>query len=116
MNTEEQKDTHPTGGYEKRDVSVGKILVISMVGLVFIVLAIIVMMDYFVTTRESLINEMVLSPESATIRELRAREAEELGSYKLLDSASGRYRIPIDRAIELTSDEAYRARQTTGGK
>ena len=106
--------TLPTGpsGYEKQDVSVSKVVLWGVMSILVVIVVIIWGLDYFTAVKEEIVQEQVLSPQSVALRELRAREAEELGSYKLLDSAAGVYRIPIDRAMELMADEAYRERQT----
>lgn len=98
-------------GYEKRDVSTTRLIVFGILGIIVVVIVIIFIMEVFTATSERLVEEMVLKPQSAAIRELRARETEELNSYKLLDAENSIYRIPVDRAIELMADEAYREKQ-----
>lgn len=95
-------------GYEKRDVSPIRIIIFGVIGMIIVVVAVTIVVEVFITTSEKLVEEMVLEPQSTAIRDLRARETEELNTYKLLDSNEGIYRIPIDRAIELMADEAYR--------
>jgi hypothetical protein len=55
--------------------------------------------------------DYVLKPESAPLRDLRAREMETLTTYKVLDPVKSVYRIPISRAMELMADEAYQEQQ-----
>lgn len=97
-------------GYEKRDVNLLKVFIYGLLGIVVVVVLVIFMLDYFTATREELVYESVLKPESTSLRELRAREDEELNSYELIDEEQGRYRIPITRAMELLAEEAYRAK------
>ena len=97
-------------GYEEQDVNPNKLILYGVISVIVVVVVVVFVIDYFSATKEEMISEMVLEPESVALRELRAREAEELGSYKLLDPAEGRYRIPIERAMELVADEAYRTR------
>ncbi len=101
-------------GYEKKDVNAGRILM--FVGLTAAILVVIIWLlsDYFTATTEEQIYEAQLKPESAALRELRAREEETLGSYKLLDSTKGTYQIPIDRAMKVMAEEAFRATEKTG--
>jgi hypothetical protein len=101
----EHHDTQ--AGYEKRDVNVTKIALLSLLTIVFLVIVVVFVVDYFNVVTEEITEEVVLSPLSVELRELRAREAEELGSYKVLDAEAGRYRIPIDLAMKLMADEAY---------
>ena len=102
----ERHDTESTG-YEKRDVNVTKIALFSLLTIVLLIIVVVFVVDYFNVVTEEITEEVVLSPQSVELRELRTREAEELGSYRLLDADSGRYRIPIDRAMQLLAEEAY---------
>jgi hypothetical protein len=104
------QQTGPSG-YEKQDVSVNKVILWGVMSILVVVVVIIWGLDYFTAVKEEIVRNQVLSPQSVALRELRAREAEELGSYKLLDSANGVYRVPIDRAMQLMADEAYQERQ-----
>ena len=99
-------------GYEKSDVSVGKVLLYGIIGTLVVVVVVIFVMDFYISTQEELVYEAVLSPESASLRELRAREIEVLNTYELLDSAAGTYRIPIDRAMTLIAAEDARERDS----
>jgi hypothetical protein len=103
---------HTDGGYEKRDVNVLKVALFGIAGVIMLVVLIVLMLDFFTSSREKLVYESVLKPESITLRELRARETQELESYGVIDAAKGIYRIPIKRAMELMADEAYQARLT----
>lgn len=106
-------DTHtskPEDGYEKSDINTAKVMIYGLFGVIFLVAVLIFTWDYFAAVKEKVIQEMVLKPQSVPLRELRARENEELTGYKLLDASKGVYRIPIERAMELMADEAYRAR------
>jgi len=100
---------HGDAGYEKKDISANKVIFVGVMGILFLVVIIIALMDYFTVTKEEQIYESVLRPESTVLRELRAREMEVLNSYKLLDAQKGVYQIPISRAIELMADSAYQA-------
>jgi hypothetical protein len=96
-----------SSGYETRDVNVTKIALYSLLTIVFLVVIVVFVVDYFNVVTEEVTEEVVLSPQSVELRELHTREAEELGSYKLLDADSGRYRIPIEHALQLVAEEAY---------
>ena len=99
-----------SSGYETRDVNVTKIALYSLLTIAFLLVVVVFVVDYFNVVTEEVIEEVVLSPQSVELRELRTREAEELGSYKLLDADSGRYRIPIERALQLVAEDAFAAR------
>lgn len=98
-------------GYEKRDVSAVKLLVLGSLGLILVTVILVFLYEYFTAASGRMVDEMVLKPQSVALRELRAREIEELNSYKLLDAEKGIYRIPVNRAMELMADEAYRLRR-----
>ena len=107
--TENNSHKDPQDGYEKRDVNVLKVFGYFTAGTIIIVVLLIFLIDFFTATKEEMIYEAVLRPESAALRELHAREIEELGSYGVVDATDGVYRIPIERAIKLLADEAYRS-------
>lgn len=95
------------GGYEKRDVSIKWSLIVTAAIVVGVVLSIAFVDEIFVATKEDMIKQYQLVPENTMLRELRAKEAEVLSGYKLLDPQKGIYRIPIERAMQLMADEAY---------
>lgn len=97
----------PDTGYERRDVSSVRVILYGVLGIVAVVIVVVFIVDYFTAVKNEIISEMVLKPESATLRELRAREAGELTGYGVIDEPQGVYRIPIERAMELMADEAY---------
>jgi len=66
--------------------------------------------EVFVFSKEQAVYELVLSPESKALRELRAREDQVLNSYKILDENNEIYQIPIDQAILTISNESYQKR------
>jgi hypothetical protein len=98
-------------GYEKRDVSLVWVIAIAT-GIVLAIVVIVALLNtYFLVSKEEMVYEQTLRPESVALRELRAREDEVLNSYSVIDADSGVYRIPIRRAMQLAADEAYRERQ-----
>ena len=101
-------------GYETRDVNLRKIATLAALMTLALILSVIFVWQYFVGERDAMYQDVVLSQPSAELRELRAREAEELDTYKLLDSAKGQYRIPIDRAMERLAAEAYHSQLEKG--
>lgn len=110
--TDEPSDTNKPGtGYETSDINVRKIVLVAVAVIVIVIISLIALNEYFVSLKEEYVYDMVLKPESVTLRDLRATEDEVLNSYKLLDSTAGVYRIPIDRAMELMAEEAYRQSQ-----
>jgi hypothetical protein len=100
------KEVKPNPGYEDRDVNVKKILLWGIGGVVLIVIILAVLPEYFLFVKEDYYFKAVEEPRSKELLELRKRETEELNSYKLLDKEKGIYQIPIERAMELTIEEA----------
>lgn len=106
---------HPKGFSEDR-VSVAWITTIALLTIVVIATFAIVINEMFIVSKEQLLYEQDLSKESTALRDLRARETEELNSYRILDADSARYQIPIERAMQLLADSAYQARMKRGQK
>ena len=107
-NNVHSENTPESTGYETRDVNLVKVFVYGISGIIVLVALVIFALDYFTAAREEAVYEAVLSPESVALRELRAREVEELNSYEILDAQKGVYRIPIERAMTVMAEEAYR--------
>lgn len=103
-------DTNKSG-YDTSDINVKKVILIAVAVVLVVIVAIVALNEYFVSLKEEYVYDMVLRPESVTLRDLRAAEDEILNSYKLVDSTAGIYRIPIDRAMELMAEEAFQASQ-----
>lgn len=94
-------------GYEKSDVNVGRIVGWALVIIVVLVVILVLMNEFFIYSKDKLIYETRLKPESKQLRDLRAREDQILNSYKVLDAEAGLYQIPVERAMKVMADEAY---------
>jgi hypothetical protein len=99
---------HTKPGYEKRETSALKIGVFIILSLTVLLIIVVIANQMFVLSKESLYYETVLSPESKALREQKSREDKLLDSYESIDSENGIYRIPIDRAMKLMTEEAYK--------
>ena len=108
MHDASEHKNESSSGYEKKDVNIRNLVILTGILVVVIVVISVFLVDYFAGVKEEFVYEAQLKPQSVELRELRAREAEELGSYAIIDSTVGTYRIPIDRAIELMADEAFK--------
>ena len=93
-------------GYEKEDVNIPYIVLFAIVCLSSIILGVIGVDNYFIHTKETLLQEMNRS-EPIALKELRAKEIETLTTYKILDEKNEIYRIPIKRAMKLVSEESF---------
>ncbi len=96
-----------TSGYETSDVSSRKLFIATVVVIVFMVAIVLGLNSFFIASKEKQVKDVVLKPESAELRELRAREMEALNSYKILDERKGIVQIPIERAMKLLAEEAF---------
>jgi len=102
------KNTHSSGGYEKRDVSVRNLVLITIVCVIVVVVSMIWVKSFFTQVTEETVYQMVLKPGSLTLQELRAREDEALNKYRIIDLGKGVYQIPIDSAMAILAREASR--------
>ncbi|MEE9117461.1 MAG: hypothetical protein V3U02_02545 [Calditrichia bacterium] len=100
------KDDKNNAGYEKRDINIFMVIGLSVLSVVLLIVILVFLIDYFVESKEQMIYEAQLQPESADLNSLLVAEEEELTSYKILDIDRGIYRIPVDRAMELLVKEA----------
>jgi hypothetical protein len=105
MSAEKSHPSNPKG-YEKQDASVRSLVGVIVVSVIVLIIAIVLLYDYFIAVREEVVLENVLQPESPDLRKLHADESEVLSSYQLLDSAKGTYQVPIDSAMALLAREA----------
>ena len=92
-------------GYEKRDINVAMVIGLSVFLVAILVIILVFLMDYFVETKEEMVYEIQLKPESVDLKTLEAEDKKILNSYKVLDAGQGVYRIPIERAMELLAKE-----------
>jgi len=104
MNSTEQNNN----GYERKDVNVMKVAGWGVGGAIIVVIIVVFLFQLFSVLKDQAYEDVVLKPRSADLRELRAREIEVLNSYNLLDDKEGVYRIPVERAIDIMAEEAYR--------
>lgn len=79
-----------------------------------IVLTLIVGNNYFEKVRFEKTSKALAAP-NPLLGELRMNETTTLGSYAWTDQANGVVRIPIDRAMELVSQEDLRRREAESG-
>ncbi len=102
--------------YERRDANPRKIIIATVSLLAVVVVMIIFLAELFTMTVEKQVTEAVLKPPSAQLRDIRVKEQEILNNYKVIDAAKGVYQIPIERAMQLVAEEAYRSSQSKDSK
>jgi hypothetical protein len=99
--------SHSENSYEKSDVNPRNLFIASAIVVFVIIVSIVVLNEIFLTSKEKMIYDKVLSVESAELRDIRAKEAEILNNYKLLNPQLGKYQVPIEKAMELLAEEAF---------
>ena len=92
--------------YEKKDVNLVSVFGLSAIFIIVLVVILVFLIDYFVKSKEEIVYETQLKPESIELKDLFAAEKEKLSGYKILDQDKGIYQIPIDQAMELLAREA----------
>jgi hypothetical protein len=92
--------------YEKEDVSIGPVVGITVIVIVIFVILLVFLSDFFIGSKEEMVYETQLKPESVSLKELLAEENEILTSYKLLDPDKGIYRIPVEEAMKILTEES----------
>jgi hypothetical protein len=101
----------PNPGYETQDLNVRLIVTVSFIALFLMIVALYVINEIFVISKEKRLEHVVLTPTSTKLRELRSQEDEALTSYKIIDSDKGIYQIPIEQAMKILANQAYQKRQ-----
>lgn len=92
--------------YEKKDVNLLSVFGLSAIVIIIFIVILVFLINYFVQSKEEIVYEKQLKPESVELKDLITAEKEKLSTYKILDPAKGIYQIPIERAMELLAGEA----------
>ncbi len=95
-------------GYEKSDVEVSKLFPLTATILIFLVIAIFLINDFLIRSKEKRYYESVLKPKSEELLQLRQHEENILTTYGRDENNPGVYRIPIERAMQLMVEESSR--------
>ena len=97
---------HEKTGYEKKDINLLKVSVVTTVTTLAILASLVFLDQYFILYTENLVYERKLAPESEQLRALQTSEAEVLNNYKVIDAEKNVYQIPINRAMALMVNES----------
>lgn len=97
-------------GYEKSEPRMGLVAAVFGAVVVALILVVLAVQAIYDRVLEQQIYVKVLAPVSEDLKDLRAREDEQLHSYRYIDRASGAVRIPIERAMELLEKESAEGR------
>ncbi len=97
-------DEHPNPNPQD-DPAASPVLLTGVLGS-FIVVAIVIGVAALVfDTQQQLTRQRVYDAPAEQVESLRAQQAAQLSSYRLIDREKGVWGIPIDRAMELTVRE-----------
>ncbi len=94
-----------SGGFDRSEPNVRAIALFGVATVVLLVVAVLGLQFYFDRTLEQEVYVQVLAPKSQTLQTLRAREDEELHTYRYLDRAKGTVRLPVERSMVLLAAE-----------
>lgn len=103
-------------GYEKKDIGLRMIFITIGVSILLLLIFFVWSWDYFKATKDKIVYESVLKPESPILQEVRQREEKQLHSYGVLDAEQGRYHIPIEQAMERLLEQQTRSKATKANK
>jgi hypothetical protein len=107
MSEEEIRSIEPNNpGFDTAEVNARGVAVFIVVMVVMLVVVIVGVQFYFNSIHEREYFEKVMAPVSDDLRELRAREDGQLGSYGYVNKDAGVVRLPVRRAMELLAKEA----------
>lgn len=92
-------------GYDRGEPKSAAIAVVAVVCVVVLLLVILGAQAFYEHIHEQEVYEKVLAPVGEDLSALRAREDQQLHSYKYIDKSKGHVQLPIDRAMELLAKE-----------
>ncbi len=94
-----------SAGFDRSEPNVRLITAFGAISVALLVAVVLGLQFYFDRVLEQQVYVQVLAPQSPVLAALRAREDEELHSYRYLDREKGIVRLPIERAMELLAAE-----------
>lgn len=103
--------THSGDGYDRHDPNVRFLALFGSALIVVLVLVVLGIQYYHDRVKEQQIFIKVLQPESQALKDLRAREDQELHTYQYINRERGQVRLPIEQAMKLLAAE-YAAGKT----
>ena len=108
---ETEQDHNPTteaGGYDRQEANAKVISLFGGVTIAVVIAAVFGVQYYYDISHERQVYVKVLEPVSSEIKDLRAREDQQLHSYEYINREQGTVRLPIERAMELVAAD-YRS-------
>jgi hypothetical protein len=106
MSDEHIRHADSREGYDHSEPRAGAIAAFAIGSVILLIITIGALEVYFNHIWEEAVYEKVLAPPSEQLKELHFREDWFLTHYSYADKKNGVVRIPLDRAMELFSQEA----------
>ena len=95
----------PNEGYDRHEINARFIAPLGF-GIIVVLVAVVFAIQYYYDVMyEEEVYVRVLEPVPSDLQNLRAREDEQLHSYRYIDRERGKVRLPIERAMELLAAE-----------
>ncbi len=92
-------------GFNRAETNNGVVVGFTVGTVLFLVISIMFLQYYYDRNYEQQVYVKVLEPVAPELLDLRARENEQLGSYKYINREQGTVNLPIRRAMELLTAE-----------
>ena len=111
MSEQDKKASRNAGDHAGKKTGFGLVksfLLVTAASLILMVLLLFVI-NLFWKSRPEESADAAASP-AAVLQKLRESEDRDLSSYAVIDTLKGTYRIPIEKAMELTVEEARKVR------
>jgi hypothetical protein len=106
MSEEEIRRADPSEGFDPTEPQAGAIAAFAVGSVILLVITIVALTVYFNHIWEEAVYEKILAPPSEELKTLHYREDWQLTHYQYVDKKTGVVRIPLDRAMELFTQEA----------
>ncbi|MCF7903001.1 MAG: hypothetical protein K9M19_06190 [Candidatus Marinimicrobia bacterium] len=103
---------HEKPGYEKADIQLKWVAVVGVLFVVMLAAIAIGTKSQFIKDKNEVIYEQVLQPASPQLRDVRAHDEALLNDYQIISRPKGIYQIPIEQAMQVMAERAYRAHQS----
>ncbi len=103
---QDRKPIYTEIGYERRDINIKKVLLAAAMITGTLLIMLIMLNEMFMIVKEDIVYQQFLSPESERLNRINAREDSLLNSYGVIDEEQGKYRIPVEKAMEVIAEEA----------
>lgn len=106
MSSEDIRHADPREGFDHTEPRAGAIAAFAIGSVILLIITIAALQVYFDHIWQEAVYEKVLAPPSEELKALHYREDWFLTHYSYTDKKTGVVRIPLDRAMELFSQEA----------